>query len=176
MEPISKYLGFTLKKAFPLFFASVILTAGVFIVEFSIQKAEANLVSEDSSLPVNQAKLIVLESNTLAPIATSFNPGPKVVEKLSVVVTAYSSSVWETDSNPYITAAGTWVRDGIVANNLLPFGTKVRLPEIYGEKVFVVEDRMNWVKGKYHIDIWFPSYWEAKSFGAKRTYIEVLEG
>jgi 3D (Asp-Asp-Asp) domain-containing protein len=175
MKPISKCLNFTLTKALPLFFTSVILTAGVFIVEFSSQKTEAGLATEDPSFSPDQVEMAVLENNTLAPVAISFDPGPKVVEKIPVVVTAYSSSTWETDSNPYITAAGTWVRDGIVANNLLPFGTKVRIPEIYGEKVFVVEDRMNWKKGDYHIDVWFSSYWEAKSFGAKRTYIEILE-
>jgi len=26
----------------------------------------------------------------------------------------------------------------------------------------------------YGVDIWFPSYWEALSFGAKITYIEIL--
>jgi len=34
------------------------------------------------------------------------------------------------------------VRDGVIATNILPFGTKVRIPEIFGDKVFVVEDRM----------------------------------
>jgi len=91
------------------------------------------------------------------------------------VVTAYSSTVAQTDSDPFITAAGTWVKEGIVASNLLPFGTEIRIPEIYGEKIFVVEDRMSWRKGEYHIDIWFPSYWEALNFGTKKTYIEILE-
>jgi 3D (Asp-Asp-Asp) domain-containing protein len=66
------------------------------------------------------------------------------------------------------------VRDGIVANNLLPFGAKVRMPELYGDKVFVVEDRMNRKKGDNHFDIWFPSHEEAENFGVKITYIEVL--
>ena len=92
-----------------------------------------------------------------------------------MIVTAYSSTPFETDSDPFITAAGTQVRDGIIANNLLPFGTKIRLPELYGEKVFIVEDRMSWKKGPYHFDIWFPSHWEAKKFGAQRTYLEILE-
>ncbi|RLC35094.1 MAG: hypothetical protein DRZ76_01140 [Candidatus Nealsonbacteria bacterium] len=102
-------------------------------------------------------------------------PEPKVKDKVRVVVTAYSSTPEETDADPFITAAGTRVRDGIIANNLLPFGTMVRLPELYGEKIFVVEDRMNPKKGYYHFDIWFPSYWEAKNFGAKNTYVEILE-
>ena len=118
----------------------------------------------------------LVEKNTLTQISNPTLPEYQVVKTISVVVTAYSSTPWETDGDPNITAAGTWVRDGIIANNLLPFGTKVKIPEIYGDKVFVVEDRMNSRKGYYHIDIWFPSYWEAKNFGAKRTYIEVLEG
>jgi 3D (Asp-Asp-Asp) domain-containing protein len=117
--------------------------------------------------------LLILENNSLLP--SSPLPEPKVTKRIRVVVTAYSSTPEETDSDPFITAAGTKVRDGIIANNLLPFGTKVRLPELYGEKIFTVEDRMNSKKGYYHIDIWFPSYWEAKGFGAKNTYLEILE-
>lgn len=121
-------------------------------------------------------KLAMVEENSLLAISNPSNPEPQVAQKIKVVITAYSSSPWETDGNPYITAAGTWVREGIVANNLLPFGTKIKIPEIYGDKIFVVEDRMHWKKGYYHVDIWFASYGEAKNFGAKRTYIEVLEG
>lgn len=160
----------------PIFFIVLgIFIVGVPIFELSLQKPEADLISDDLALALNQGELIFLEENTLIPIANPFEPEPKVVRKLPVVVTAYSSSVWETDDNPYITAAGTWVRDGIVANNKYPFGTKIRFPEIYGDKIFVVEDRMSWKKGNYHFDIWFPSYWEAKNFGAKITYIEILE-
>ena len=99
----------------------------------------------------------------------------EVVEKIKMVVTAYSSTIGQTDSTPFITASGKNVADGIVANNMLPFGSKIRIPEIYGDKVFVVEDRMNKRKGGYHLDIWFPEYSQAKNFGAKITYIEVLE-
>ena len=117
--------------------------------------------------------LLILQKNTLFP--RSPLPEPKVSRRIRVVVTAYSSTPQETDSDPFVTAAGTRVRDGIVANNLLPFGTKVRLPELYGEKIFIVEDRMHPRKGYYHFDIWFPSYWEAKNFGVQNTYLEILE-
>ncbi len=127
------------------------------------------LASEDSN------GLTIIEGNSLVATSNPLNPSSQPVRKLRVIVTAYSSSPWETDEDPFITAAGTWVRDGIIANNYLPFGTKIKLPEIYGDKVFVVEDRMHWTKGNYHFDIWFASYGEAKSFGAKRTYIEILE-
>lgn len=92
-----------------------------------------------------------------------------------MVATAYSSTPEETDGDPFITAASTAVRDGIVANNLFPIGTKIRIPALYGDKVFVVEDRMSKKKGYYHIDIWFPSHAAAENFGAKLLYVEILE-
>ena len=99
----------------------------------------------------------------------------KVIKKIKMVVTAYSSTPEQTDNTPFITSSGKNVADGIVANNMLPFGAKIRIPELYGDKIFVVEDRMHQRKGKYHLDIWLPEYLQAKKFGAKITYIEVLE-
>ena len=131
-----------------------------------ISDSEENIKNKLSALPI-------VQENSILPISSL--PEIKVARKIKMITTAYSSTVWQTDSTPFITAAGTTVRDGIVANNLFPFGTKIRFPEIYGDKIFVVEDRMHWKKGYYHIDIWFASYDEAKNFGAKRTYIEVLE-
>jgi 3D (Asp-Asp-Asp) domain-containing protein len=52
----------------------------------------------------------------------------------------------------------------------------LKIPELYGDKIFVVEDRRSWTKGNYHIDIWFPSYWEALNFGVKITEVEILGG
>ena len=95
--------------------------------------------------------------------------------KIKVVVTAYSSCPEETDDTPFITASGKSVADGVVANNLLPLGTKIRIPELYGDKVFVVEDRMNSKKSDYHVDIWLPSKTLALNFGVKTAEIEILE-
>jgi 3D (Asp-Asp-Asp) domain-containing protein len=91
-----------------------------------------------------------------------------------VVVTAYSSTPEQTDDTPFITASGTKVREGIVAANFLPIGTKIKLPDLYGDKIFVVEDRMH-PRKHYMVDIWFANYTEAKEFGAKLTYVQVLE-
>jgi 3D (Asp-Asp-Asp) domain-containing protein len=99
----------------------------------------------------------------------------EVVKKLKVVITAYSSTPDQTDDTPFITASGKHVEDGIIANNLLPFGTKVRIPSLYGYKIFTVEDRMNSRKGKYHVDVWMPDRTSAVIFGAKVAEIEVLE-
>jgi len=118
---------------------------------------------------------VIVQNNTLSSLSNPANPPPKVVRELPVIITAYSSTVSQTDDTPFITASGSYVRDGIVANNLLPFGTKIRIPDIYGDKIFVVEDRMHRKKGYYHVDIWLADYWQALSFGAKRVTIEVLE-
>jgi 3D (Asp-Asp-Asp) domain-containing protein len=123
----------------------------------------------------NPEKLVIIEENSILPITELTSNVSSSKWQMNVVVTAYSSSPWETDGDPFLTAAGTQVRDGIVANNYLSFGTKIRIPELFGDKIFVVEDRMSWMKSNYHIDVWFPSYEEALNFGAKWTYIEVLE-
>lgn len=88
-----------------------------------------------------------------------------------VLVTAYSSTVDQCDSTPFITANGTHVHDGTIAANFLKFGTKVRFPSLYGNKIFIVEDRM---KSNYKVDIWFPTRQEALNFGAKRVEMEIL--
>jgi 3D (Asp-Asp-Asp) domain-containing protein len=118
-----------------------------------------------------------LEIRTDPNICSKANPVEenRSVRRIRVVLTAYSSTVAQTDSTPFITANGTYVHDGVVANNGLPFGTELRIPELYGNKVFSVEDRMHWRKGNYHFDIWFPTYEQAKNFGVRYAYVEILK-
>jgi len=108
-------------------------------------------------------------------VAKSANAAQRAVKKIQVKVTAYSSTPDQTDSDPFITASGKYVKDGIIANNMLPFGTKIRIPELYGDKIFTIEDRMNRKKSDYHIDIWMPSRVVAINFGVKTAEMEVLE-
>ncbi len=93
---------------------------------------------------------------------------------MRVVVTAYTSRASETDSTPFIAASGKHVHDGMVAANHLPFGTRLRIPELFGGKVFVVGDRMNARYKSGRIDIWFASLSEARRFGAKIARVEIL--
>ena len=76
--------------------------------------------------------------------------------------------------NPMITASGTRSREGIVATNFLPFGTKIRVPSIFGDRVFTVEDRMS-SRFQNTVDIVVPSQTAAINFGVKNAYIEILE-
>jgi 3D (Asp-Asp-Asp) domain-containing protein len=103
------------------------------------------------------------------------NQSPVASESWSVRVrvTGYSSRVEETDDSPFVTASGTSVRDGVVAANWLPFGTKVRVPELFGEQVFVVEDRMH-KRNRDKLDIWFQSTEEALRFGTQVARVEIL--
>lgn len=152
--------------------ASILIGIVIFWTEMP-QKAEAETVLVSNTEEIRSFS--VLRGNTFLPASNPSDPEPKIIRKINVVLTAYSSTVWQTDETPFITASGTKVRDGIVANNYFPIGTKIRIPELYGDKIFVVEDRMSRIKGNYQIDIWFSDYWQALNFGAKRTYIEVLE-
>ncbi len=100
----------------------------------------------------------------------------RVVKTVKMVVTAYTSDPWETDDTPEVMASNNHVYWGAVANNGEPFGTKIRIPEIYGDQVFVVEDRLHKRKGNYMVDIWMPDKQTAKNFGAKwNVKIEILE-
>lgn len=96
------------------------------------------------------------------------------LETYQVWVTAYSSTPEETDSTPFVTASNKTVRDGVMAANFLPFGSKVKIPEIFGDKVFTVEDRMHERKTGF-VDIWMPTKEQAQKFGITRTEIVVLD-
>lgn len=101
---------------------------------------------------------------------------PKPNKKIMILtITGYSSSYDETDETPWLTAYGTLTRDGVVASNILPFGTKIRIPSLFGNKVFVVEDKMNPRFGE-NLDIWFPSKESALKFGVHYdVLVEILE-
>ncbi len=98
----------------------------------------------------------------------------QVKKVIRLTVTAYSSTVDQTDSDPFTTASGSKVHDGTLAHNFLPFGTRVRFPDIFGDKVFVVEDRLHPGKGYYIADLWVPSRDEAKQWGARVLKMEIL--
>jgi len=91
---------------------------------------------------------------------------------ITVPATAYNSLAGQTDDTPFITASGTTTRHGVLAANFLPIGTRVKIPEIYGDDIFIIEDRMNqryWER----VDIWMESYDDAIQFGYQNTEIEV---
>lgn len=156
-------------------FLSLVMIVVLPILEPKTQSSETAIAQ--SLIPINgnsSSLLLTFQGNTLRSISEPiFSKKPIAIIK-NVIVTGYSSTIWETDDTPFITASGTWVHEGIVATNLLPFGAKIRIPEIYGDKVFEVEDRMH-SRNSYNVDIWFENHWQANNFGVARAKIEVLE-
>lgn len=94
---------------------------------------------------------------------------PATEPAVSAVITAYSSTPDQTDDTPFITANGTRVRDGIVANNCLPFGTEV---EING-RTYEVQDRMNRRYGCDRFDVWMESREAAVEWGVREHKVAV---
>jgi 3D (Asp-Asp-Asp) domain-containing protein len=106
----------------------------------------------------------------------------KPTRTILAVMTAYSSDVAQTDATPCIPA--DWKYDlcenyekygeqNTIAANFLPMGTKVRFPDLYGDKVFVVRDRMNARYGAGRGDIWMPTRAEAVQFGVRKVTMEI---
>lgn len=117
------------------------------------------------NLPAISAK------NRLALLYVDSKNPDKIV---NTVITAYTSTPDQTDNTPFIAASGKKVYDGMIAANWLPFGTKVKIPELYGDKLFTVYDRMNKRYGYGRMDIWLDeTKTEARKFGVKRVKVEI---
>ena len=120
-------------------------------------------------------KVVITESDVL-PAATV--EVYRVIKTHRLTITAYSSTADQTDSSPCITANGFNLcehdQEDVIAANFLPFGTKIRLPELFGDRVFTVQDRMH-ARYSYRADIWMKTRLAAVKFGARYTTIEVLE-
>ncbi|MEN9558597.1 MAG: hypothetical protein RL141_966 [Candidatus Parcubacteria bacterium] len=138
-----------------------------------VEAAEAAPVPEQKVVtPVPKAFVVPAEMEDAMRVATT---GHKVVKIYkNVPSTAYTSRPEETDDSPFIAADGTHVYDGMVAANFLKFGTKIRIPELYGDKVFTVHDRMN-KRYHYKVDLWMENLQDARNHGLRTVTIEVIE-
>lgn len=117
-------------------------------------------------------------SNDLITLAYLAQQEIKIVKKMKVVTTAYSSDPAQTDDTPCITADGYDVcatnEENVVAANFLKFGTNVRIPSLYGNKIFVVHDRMN-AKYNNRMDFWKKDTQTARNYGVKFVEIEIVK-
>ncbi len=120
-----------------------------------------------------EAKYCLAIAGSLAMLLSPVLIKADTLPSRTVWITAYASVPEETSSHPFITASGAMVRDGIIAANFLPFGTLVKIPRLFGDKVFVVKDRMN-RKFNKRIDIWMPTVREAVDFGIRRAVVIIL--
>jgi len=95
-----------------------------------------------------------------------------------VSLTAYNSEVGQTDGDPCTTANGFNVcKHGVedtVAANFLPFGTRIMIPALFGDRVFVVRDRMN-RRFSNRVDVWMLKKSDAMKFGVRQAEVIILE-
>lgn len=134
-----------------------------------LNKSASSLTDEGTSpdnLGTNQAT------------STIISPEPAVIETTTHTITAYNSEIAQTDDDPCTTANGFNLcqhnQEDTVAANFLKFGTKIKIPELFGDKIFVVRDRMN-KKHNNRLDIWMKNRQDAMNFGVKTAQIQVLE-
>ncbi|MEK7651248.1 MAG: hypothetical protein AAB377_01840 [Patescibacteria group bacterium] len=127
-------------------------------------------------LPIFYGILILQPTFGALPVVSEVVAADKPIagpETIQVWVTAYSSTPEETDNSPFTTASNKDVQDGFLAANFLPFGTKVKIPALFGDKIFTVEDRMHRRKINF-VDVWMTTKKEALKFGIHRTDIEII--
>lgn len=112
---------------------------------------------------MNSADLTTIQAHSSEP----------ALRTMTVPTTAYTSDPGETDASPFTTANGTRVHNGTIAANFLKFGTRVRIPDQFGDKVFIVEDRMN-ARYDRRVDIWMTNKADAYKWGVRNVRIEIL--
>lgn len=118
--------------------------------------------------------LIMASTNLVPPATIQYVAEPTVEANYEIVtaeVSAYSSSVDETDEDPFIMASGKHVYDGALAcPSRLDFGTEVEIDGI----MYVCEDRMNRrYRDKENYDIWKQSKEDAKAWGRRVISIKI---
>ncbi len=157
-------------------FLAVFLLSGFGVYIFAASKSNSSL--EEENYFIQESRVSSMESLKKE---IFFTGGDSIIASNDTLIfedigtfkiTAYSSTVGQTDDTPFTMASGKHVYSGAVAANFLPLGAKVKFPNLYGERVFTVEDRMN-KRFQDRIDIWFESKTEAKSFGLKYTKVEL---
>ncbi len=132
-------------------------------------------IAKDATIDPEAAKLS--NSDIIAASSTPNNI-EEITRTSTHTMTAYNSEVGQTDNSPCITANGFNVCEhGIedtIAANFLPLGTKVKIPELFGDRVFIVRDRMN-KKHPNRVDVWMKDRHDAVHFGVKVAKIQVLK-
>ena len=172
MEELKKkeFRNMKLKTAKRLILAIIV----VLVFDFLLFPAPL-LASESVNLP---DKIPIIEE--VLPIINNILPDTDnlAVDRTSYrTISAYNSEIGQTDSTPCITASGFNLcenaKEDSVAANWLPFGARIRIPELFGDRVFIVRDRMS-EKYSNRLDIWMLEKADAKKFGVCVALIEIL--
>lgn len=151
----------------------------VFVANMAIpQVAGAAVLATDKGRELVLSDIHPMDLLTQRFVEFSNEDNVSVVKTMTVVATAYTSAEEETDNTPCITANGYDLcennRENVIAANFLKFNTKVRIPDLYGDQIFTVQDRMN-ARYDKRIDLWKLSKSRAYAFGKRLVKIEVVE-
>ncbi len=170
-QQFSLFLIITCVFQFLLFFSPV-------LAEEAMAK---ELIPEETWIELTEDLYISPSKETIvnsAAIEIEMDKNYKVIRRSVHAITAYNSLPEQTNDQPCITANGFNVcqhgLEDTIAANFLKFGTKVKIPELFGDRVFIVRDRMN-KRYPNRIDIWMLEKSDAIKFGLRRASIEVLE-
>jgi hypothetical protein len=157
----------------PVGFGLIFALLSLIIKPFNVAHAENTMANFSQKTAFEAPALIIdesSESKLLEPQVDTRKPD----RNQKGVISFYSSTPDQTDSSPFIAADGYHVYDGMIANNCLPFGTQIKIPSLYGDKVFEVHDRMNSRYGCYKFDIWMDApKAELRKLGIKRADLEI---
>lgn len=141
----------------------------VILIVFTLELFFPRLMIADQATNVEKNSSSQITDELIIPKET-----PKKV--VYVTVTAYSSTPDQTDNTPCITANGYNLcsanEENVVAANFLPFGTKVKMPEHFGDQEFYVQDRMN-KRFSNRVDVWMKTREAAREFGIRKLKVEV---
>lgn len=137
-----------------------------------ILKPDVQIQATDD-VPLSRG-LVVPDHLDIVPVrAAEVRVVKPAIRSMIVPTSAYTSERSQTDSSPLTMANGSRVHDGAIAANFLKFGTRVRIPDQFGNKVFIVEDRMN-TRHNRRVDIWMAKKSDAFKWGVRTVRIEIL--
>jgi len=171
-------------KLIRLLIAKNIISWLIFVLFFDFILFPMPILANEINVPENSTLIEeIIESFVITPkpIFSGQLPENKNIEIANTgfhVITAYNSEVSQCDASPCITANGFNVCkhniEDTIAANFLKFGTKVRIPELFGDRIFIVRDRMN-QRHSDRVDVWMKYKENALTFGKRYAKIEVLE-
>lgn len=174
---LTQKIVFVRKHTFDVSVVAFVVMIGSYV--FFPAMANADMVSGQQTMQHKTVALMIdAMENEMKPfgdLPVSEDARPR--KTFTVPMTAYTSDPAQTDDTPCITASGMNVcernQEDVVAANFLPLGTRVRIPELYGDRIFTVQDRMN-ARYDKRMDFWMKDIKEARKFGLKYATVEVF--
>lgn len=190
--PLSRKQGIIILIIIACIFQFVLFYAPA-LADEAVQQAKAQTNEEDmivsNEVMVKDSaigQVTATDTVSIIPVATvkpetvvaSSTPEYRIIRTSTHTMTAYNSEPGQTDDSPCITANGfnvcTHGEEDTIAANFLKFGTKVMIPELFGDRVFTVRDRMN-QKHPNRVDVWMKTRPDAMKFGVRVAKIQVIE-